>query len=371
MRKFFGEVIEKNVYSEFRDDFYLFSVSKLFSIVYDRTLNKKKLIFEDNVVCQELISNYLKFKLVEIKKNLYDIISELSNIEIYYFLNENQNYNEGLARPEKMYLDFFNYIQLIDFDVFNKDSIECMSSDLIFCLETPFLSKNLKKCKIVGLELFGKTEQIEFILLDGSNITHTPLGDLEFSHPYPHYAIKDFCEKLRCDQIFKDKFDSILNECSLMFIETNNELKVFLDNLFDQYNKGNLTGENLKIISEYSLKQKPVFTLSSELTVASIKNGKYKPSILKEENQIAILFDVLCECGLFLNFDKKTKAFFASLFTGESEQKLREAFIDEVSVKGQKDYIPKNSIADYQRVMELVEEIRELLRSRLDKFQEK
>lgn len=214
-----------------------------------------------------------------------------------------------------------------------------------------FISKCISDSKKNRIYLY---ENHLFDYFDEMAKQHFPLG----KDYKTHYE--------ECQRLIKPHFD----QYSHWYSELYSEITSFIFSLDEEFKQGRLTDESKIEVNEFILKHKPIFTLHPDLTIASIKNGKYKQSILNK-NQIAILFDILCEKSVFLDFDKQTKAFFAALFTSESEQKLREEFIHENSIKGIDSSNPDISTYDYDKVIELIEDISMTLIEKKNKIKNK
>jgi hypothetical protein len=186
-----------------------------------------------------------------------------------------------------------------------------------------------------------------------------------------YYASQLFGEMFNSDQEFKNIFSHNFKEYAECFFDTNEKLHTFIDDARLQFEEGKLTDESKFEVDEFILKHKPIFTLHPKFKISKIKNGKIKLTESTKE-QIVILFEYLCEYGVFLKFDKKSKAYFASILTGLSEQTLRTKFIDNSPIlNGKESSNPNDPTYDLKAVRDLTSSIFESLNKKIDKIQNK
>jgi uncharacterized protein YegP (UPF0339 family) len=154
-----------------------------------------------------------------------------------------------------------------------------------------------------------------------------------------------------CDNLLKSHF---INYAKIYF-DVYEKLHTLFESLYHEFKEGRLSDESKLDVNEYILKQKPIFTLHPDFKISQL-NGKVEHTKLKK-NQIAILFEYLSKYEVFLNFDKKTKAYFASILTGNSEKILEtEAFANKKELQKGKMSVKTNS-TDIKVVREILNKL--------------
>lgn len=250
---------------------------------------------------------------------------------------------------------------------FNKDNIKNIHKrlDLKVCEEQQKINENL-----IELTKSEKFYYIQELIINFKKNSFSSTNDL-FDDLIKIKATRHFDDFMQNEQYenillgplynenkeFKEEFNNCFFEYADSFLSHYEELYNYIEIIRNQYELGQLTDESRLEVNEFILSHKPVFTLPNDFRISKIKNGKVKLTNLTKA-QVALLFEFLCEVGAFLDFDKKTKAYFTSLFTGLSEQNLRNNFIDFDAVVLGKDKYDEDKDEDIKEVQKL-----------LDKFQ--
>jgi len=233
---------------------------------------------------------------------------------------------------------------------------------------------NIEKVVFENISEFSMQEKFYYISQSMANCESNKVRSIkELSQFFDiaakaHLFGKDYMKyKNEFDEVIVPKFENYGIDFLSLFEKLNN----LFETLNTEFQKGHLTDESHIEVNEFVLKHKPLFTLHPDFKISCIKNGKIKPSKFNK-NQIAILIEFLCEYEVFLDFDKHTKAFFASLFTGQSEQNLYNKFIDfNPIINGKESSNPKDNDHDTREVQMLLDKFKEFVVNKRDKKQNK
>lgn len=183
-------------------------------------------------------------------------------------------------------------------------------------------------------------------------------------------------------KIVRETFDSNLkiiksafqSELFKIYENAINDLDKFHLSLLEKYDEGKLTDQTPKEIAEHKLTFSPVFIISEDMKLSTMK-GKESTTNL-DKYQTALLFDLLRKKGAIINLKNSSLAHVISRLSPHSEQNLRTEGLDVIdfikvdnpSYKNKNINIPNQNLQAVKEVLtSILEEIDEQIKTNSEK----